>query len=114
VDLGQGIGDDLTGARPNGGSGARRLAGDGTTEGEKHDESVLGLTGARVAAWRQRNGGEEVMVEALSAGDAWAWREEKESGERCGEDRVGHCPFIGGQRGRGRRRGFMADVNALS
>jgi hypothetical protein len=49
-----------------------------------------------------------VAVEALSVGGAWAWREEKESGERCGKDRVGHRPFIGRQRG----PGFMAGVNA--
>jgi hypothetical protein len=40
-----------------------------------------------------------MVDEALGAGDAWAQREEKERGERCGEDRVGHRPFIGGLRG---------------
>jgi hypothetical protein len=34
VDLGQGVGDDLIGARPNGCSRARRVAGDGATERE--------------------------------------------------------------------------------
>jgi hypothetical protein len=43
----------------------------------------------------------------------WAWREEKESGERCDEDWVGHRPFIGGPKGGGRRV-FMAGVNALA
>jgi hypothetical protein len=83
VDLGQGVGDDLTGARPNGCSGARQLTGDGAMEREEHGESVSGLTGVQAAAWRPGDGGEEVAVEALGAGDAWAWREEKEDGERC-------------------------------
>jgi hypothetical protein len=34
-------------------------------------------------------------------GSAWARREEKESRERCGEDWVGHHPFIGGVGGGG-------------
>jgi hypothetical protein len=34
--------------------------------------------------WRPRDNGEEVVVEALIAGGAWAGREEKKSGERCG------------------------------
>jgi hypothetical protein len=37
----------------------------------------------RATAWRQSDGGEEVAVEVLGAGHAWAWREEKEGGERC-------------------------------
>jgi hypothetical protein len=86
VDPGQGDGNDLTGARPNGGSGARWLADDGTIEREKHGESVSGLTRAWVAAWRPSDSGEEVAVEALGAGGAWAWREENESRERCGKD----------------------------
>jgi hypothetical protein len=65
-------------------SGARRLTGDGATEREEHEESISDLTGARAVAWRPGNGGEEVAVEALGAGGAWAWREEKEDGERCG------------------------------
>jgi hypothetical protein len=51
MDLGQGISDDLAGARPNGYSGAQRLIGDGATEREEHGESVSGLTGAWAAAW---------------------------------------------------------------
>jgi hypothetical protein len=42
--------------------------------------------GDRVAAWRPGNGGEEGAVEVLGAGGAWARREEKKSGERCGRE----------------------------
>jgi hypothetical protein len=112
VDLGQGDGDDLAGAQPNSSSRAWRLTDDGIMEREKHGESVSGLTRARGAVWRPGDGGEEVVMEALSAGDAWAWREENESRERFSEDQAGHRPFIGGRRGGRRRRGFMADVNA--
>jgi hypothetical protein len=52
VDLGQGVGDDLTGVRPNSCFGARRLTGNGAIEREEHGEFVSGLTGVRVAAWR--------------------------------------------------------------
>jgi hypothetical protein len=87
VDLGQVVGDDLIRARPNGYSGAWWLTGNGATEREEHGESVSSLTGARVVAWRPSNGGEEVVVEALSASGAWARKEEKEDGERCGGGR---------------------------
>jgi hypothetical protein len=40
----------------------------------------------RVAVWRPGDGGEEVAVEALGAGDAWVWREEKEGGRGEVED----------------------------
>jgi hypothetical protein len=95
----------LTGARPRSRSRPRRLTGGGATEIGLHGESISGLTGARMAAWRPGDDGEEAVVVALGGGRARAWREEKEIGERCGKDRVGHCPFIG-------RRGFMASVNA--
>jgi hypothetical protein len=90
---------------------ARWLTGGGATGRGVHGESISGLTGARAAVWRLGNSGEEMEEEALGVGRAWARREEKESGERYGEDRVGHRPFI---RGRGVRRhqGFMAGVNA--
>jgi hypothetical protein len=87
VDLGQGVGDDLTGARPNGCSEAQRLTVNGATEGEEHGESVSSLTGAWMAVWRPGDGGEEEAVEALCAGDTWVWREENEDGERCGGGR---------------------------
>jgi hypothetical protein len=61
VDLGQGDGDDLAGAQPNGSSGARRLTDDGIMEREKHGESVSGLTRAQAAVWRPGDGGEEVV-----------------------------------------------------
>jgi hypothetical protein len=70
VDLGQRVGDDLTRARPNGCSRARRLAGDGATERGQPGESISGLTGAWAAVWRPGDSGEEVAVEALSASDA--------------------------------------------
>jgi hypothetical protein len=76
-----------------------------------HRESISGLTGARVAVWRAGNGGEETTEEALGAGNAWARRDEKESGERCGKDQAVHRPFIGG-RTAGMHRGFMAGINA--
>jgi hypothetical protein len=72
VDLGQGISDDLAGARPNDCSGARWLSGNGT-EREEHGESVSGLTGAWAVAWQPRDGGEEVVVEAIGAHGTWAW-----------------------------------------
>jgi hypothetical protein len=58
-----------------------------------HWESISGLTGAWAEGWRPGDGVEETAEEALGAGSAWAWREEKESGERCGGGRRG-SPFI--------------------
>jgi hypothetical protein len=87
VDLGQGVGDDLAGARPIGCSGAWRLVGDGAMEREEHGESVSGVTGAQVVAWRSGDDGEEVEAEAFGAGGSWVRREEKEDGERCGGGR---------------------------
>jgi hypothetical protein len=40
----------------------------------------------RATAWRQSDGGEEVAVEVLGAGHAWAWREEKGGGRDAVED----------------------------
>jgi hypothetical protein len=58
-----------------------------------HGESISGLTGAWAAMWWPVNSGEEMAEEVLGVGDAWAWREEKESEERCcGEWRS--SPFI--------------------
>jgi hypothetical protein len=54
-----------------------------------HGESISGLTGAWAIVWRPSDDGEEAAVVALGGGRACEWREEKESGERCGEDRVG-------------------------
>jgi hypothetical protein len=56
VDLGQGVGDDLTGARPNSCSEAQRLTANGATEREEHGESVSSLTGAWMAVWRPELG----------------------------------------------------------
>jgi hypothetical protein len=58
-----------------------------------HRESISGLTRARAAARWPGDDGEEMVEEALSASGAWAWREEKESGERCGGERRS-SPFI--------------------
>jgi hypothetical protein len=102
---------EVNGARPNGLSGARLLTGGGATGRGVHGESISGLTRAWAAMWRLGEGGQETVEEVLGAGSAWARREEKESGERCGEDRVGHHPFIGGRRGR-MHRGFMDSFNA--
>jgi hypothetical protein len=77
---------ELDGARPSGRSGTRWLAGGGTAGRGVHGESISGLTGARAAVWRPGDGGKETTEEALGAGIAWEWRDEKESGERCGED----------------------------
>jgi hypothetical protein len=43
----------------------------------------------------------------------WAWREEKESGERCDEDWVGHRPFIGGRREVGAESSWPASMHWL-
>jgi hypothetical protein len=48
-----------------------------------HGEAISGLTGVRTTARWPGNGGEDMVEEALGVGDAWARREEKESGERC-------------------------------
>jgi hypothetical protein len=77
----------LTGARPKGRFRARWLTGGGAMGRGVHGESTSGLTEARAAVWRPIDDGEEMAEEALGAGGAWAWREEKESGERCGEER---------------------------
>jgi hypothetical protein len=81
------------GSRPSGRSGARWPAGGGAAGRGVHGESVSGLTGARAVVWRSGDGGEEMAEEALGASDAWAQREEKESGERCGGERWS-SPFI--------------------
>jgi hypothetical protein len=52
-----------------------------------HGESISDLTGARVVAWRPGDGGDEVAVEVLGAGGAWAQREEMNSRERCAGER---------------------------
>jgi hypothetical protein len=77
VDLGQGVGDDLTGAQPSGRSRTRRLIIDGTTVG--------GARGARLGLHRGTgDGGEETAKEVLGASNAWAFREGKRSGESGG------------------------------
>jgi hypothetical protein len=90
---GHGRAKGLTGAHPSNRSEARWLIGGGATERGVYGESISGLTGAWVATWRPGDGGEEVAVEALGASGAWAWREEKKSGERCGGERRA-SPFI--------------------
>jgi hypothetical protein len=45
------------------------------------------------------NSGEEVAVEALGEGGAWARREEKEDGERCGGGQRSQCGTHLGSRG---------------
>jgi hypothetical protein len=97
--LSQGWPKGCTRARPSGRSEARRLVGDGATQREKNGESVSGLTGAREALWQPGDGGEEVVVEALDAGDAWVWREEKEDGDRCGGGRQSRRNAHPGSRG---------------
>jgi hypothetical protein len=87
---------ELDGARSCGCSGAQWLTRGGATGRGVHGECILGLTEAQATMWRPGDGGEETTEEALDAGSAWAWREDKESGKRCGEDRAGHRPFIGG------------------
>jgi hypothetical protein len=91
VDLRQGVSDDLT--------GVQWLAGDGATKREEHRESVSGLTGPRAAMWWPSDGGEEVAVEALGAGGAWARREEEWDGERGGGGRRSRCGAHSGSRG---------------
>jgi hypothetical protein len=51
----------------SGRSGARKLAGRGTTERGEHGELGSGLTGARAAVWRPGNGGE--MTEERELGN---------------------------------------------
>jgi hypothetical protein len=93
-----GVGDDLTGARPNGCSEAWWLTSDGTTEREEHGEPDSGLTGARAVSWRPGDDGEETAVEALNGGGAQAQRGEEESGDGCSEDCVRVSAFYRGQR----------------
>jgi hypothetical protein len=93
VDLPPWPATELDGARPHGRSRAWWLTGGGATGRGVHEESILGLTGAQAAVWRPGDGGEDMVEEVLGAGGTWAWREEKESGERCGGGRWG-CPFI--------------------
>jgi hypothetical protein len=50
---------------------------------------------------------------ALGGGRARARREEKESGERCGEDRAGHRPFIGGRSEVGTKASWPASTPQL-
>jgi hypothetical protein len=56
-------------------------------------ESISSLTRARVMVWRPSDSGKEAVVAVSGAGGAWAWREEKESGERC-RGRRQSSPFI--------------------
>jgi hypothetical protein len=58
-------------------SGAPKLTGGGAKEREENGELDLGLTGARVAAWRLGDGGAEPEATTLGESDARAWREEK-------------------------------------
>jgi hypothetical protein len=53
----------------------------------------LGLNRVRATVRWPGDGGEEMTEEALGAGSVQAWREEKESKERCGDGRWG-SPFI--------------------
>jgi hypothetical protein len=78
-----------------------------------HEESISGLTGPRAAAWRPGDNGEEVAVVVLGVGRARAQREEKDSGERCGEDRVRHRPFILGRREAGAETSWPASLPRL-
>jgi hypothetical protein len=64
-----------------------------TTGRRVHVESISSLTRARAAVWRPGDDGEEAAVEVLDAGSTWAWREEKESRERCHGGRQS-SPFI--------------------
>jgi hypothetical protein len=91
----------LTRARPSGRSRAWWLTGGGAIGRGVHGESTSGLTRARAVVWRPVDGGEETAEEALDAGGAWARREDKASGERCGGER-GALPLYRG-RGGGRR-----------
>jgi hypothetical protein len=93
--LGHGRLKGLARACPSGPSGVRRLATGGAMERGVHGESISGLTRARAAEWRPGDGGEELVVVAPGGGGARAWREEKESGERCGGVRWGFSIYIG-------------------
>jgi hypothetical protein len=88
----------LTGARPSGPSGAQWVTGGGATEGGVHGVSTSGLTGARAAMWRLVDDGEEMAVEVLGAGGAWAQREKKESGRGVVEN-DGGLPLYRGRGG---------------
>jgi hypothetical protein len=87
------VATELNGAWPSSHSGARWPAGGGAIGRGVHGESISGLTGARAAMRRPSDGGEETVEEALGVGGAWARREEKESGERCGGEWQS-SPFI--------------------
>jgi hypothetical protein len=63
-------------ARLSGRSRARWLARGGATGRGVYRESISGLTKAQAIVWRPGDGGEEMAEEALSAGCAWAWREQ--------------------------------------
>jgi hypothetical protein len=78
---------ELDRAQPSGCFGAQWLARGGATGRGVGGESISGLTRVRAAGRRLGDGGEEMVEEALSVGDTWAWREEKESGEMCGGER---------------------------
>jgi hypothetical protein len=74
---------ELDGARSSGRSGVQWPTGGGAMGRGVHGEAISGLTGVRATARWPGNGGEDMVEEALGVGDAWARREEKESGERC-------------------------------
>jgi hypothetical protein len=93
VDQPQWLAIELDGARSSGRSGARWHVGGGATGRGVHGESISSLTGARAVVWQPGDGGEEMAEEALNAGGAWVWREENESGERCGGEQRS-SPFI--------------------
>jgi hypothetical protein len=92
VDRGQGLcggslEDDRNRAPVHGTSPQLRKKGEGM--------AVI-LTGCRRGRRRGRSDratGEETTEQALGAGGAWAWREEKRGGERCGGGRR-WSPFI--------------------
>jgi hypothetical protein len=83
----------LAKAQPSDYSRARRPTGRGTTKRRVYGESISGLTEAWATVWRSGYSGEEMVEEALGAGGAWTWKEEKKSGERCGGERWG-SPLI--------------------
>jgi hypothetical protein len=71
-------------------SGPRKLAVTAREERGARWGSVQGLTRGGGATWRPGDGGKDSAATVLSESAAQAWREEKRSGERCGETR-GWC-----------------------